>query len=165
MSDPKNETKPETKPKVDHPKVLVINNEERLNTMHVPSKQVIAGEPGDLLVLMPGVNIVDAEAIKACRANPKFDLFFKTKIPRHVAKEAVSERVGQPILVEGPRVPAHAPLSVLTDEEAEMYVEEASTVELLNVFRIGEGRQTVRAKIDDRIRHLETGGGEIEAST
>lgn len=162
MSDPKND-KPKDAPKADHPKVIVINNEERLHTMNVPNKAVIAGEPGDLIVLMPGLNIVDYESLKACRTNPAFDAKFTGKIPRHKAPECVSERVGQPYLVEGPRVPAVAPLSVLRDEEAEAMVAEATTVELLHYLNTGEGRTNVRAKIEDRIRFLETGGGEEAA--
>lgn len=157
MSEPQKKSEP-----VQHPLVVVINNEERVHTIHVPGPDGKATE--ELLVLLPGVNLVKAELLKACRGNKQFADKFTTKIPRHVALEARSEREGKPILVQGKAVPERVPLAVLTDDEARELIEEATTTEVLLQFRDGESRGELRALIDDRIRLLETGNAETEAA-
>lgn len=144
-----------------YPFVLVINNEERLHTIHVPGKD---GKPSEtLLCLLPGVNMIDRLTLESCRKNPMFDAKFSSKIERHVAREAVSERVGEMILIQSKYVPEKIPLTPLTGEEALAIVADTTTEELLEIFLSGESRPEIRAAIDDRKRLLRT-GSEVEAA-
>lgn len=161
------ESKPKEKAQA-FAKIIVINNHEGMEMIHVPCAlpkdkdgKVLNHDPqGPLMVLVPGVNIVSKADLDACRTNPNFESKFSTKIPRHVARECVSERVGQTFLKLGKLVPERAPLSVLDLEEAVEIIEDSNTVELLNLLKAGEGRDTLRAAIDDRIKLIETGGPE-----
>lgn len=155
MSEPQKKIEP-TKSAL--PYVIVTNNEERLHTIHVP------GSDGqELLSLLPGTNVIRDETLRACRTNKLFDAKFSEKIQKSVAPEAVSERVGQPVLVQGKNVPAKTPLSVMDDEEALALVKDATTEDVLHLFRAGEGRSEVRAAIDDQLKLLQTGGQQAEA--
>lgn len=141
--------------------VIVTNNQERLETIHVPADCPSGG--GELMSLVPGVNLVNSDALKWCRKNKQFDGKFTTNIPRHVADEARSAREGQPLLVQGKEVPAKSPLAKLSSQEAIDIVKDTNTEELLVQLKTDEHREDVRSAILNRVDLLKR-GGEAEAT-
>jgi hypothetical protein len=154
-------------------RTIVTNNEERLHICPVSTKELrtarangtakdLVGEDR-MVILIPGVNFVSVEDLAQCRESPTFEAKFKTKIPKHKAKECVSERVGHPMLVQGKTVPDDRPLSTLTVDEALAIVEDVTLVNeeanfpysLKALLRV-EDRPEVRRAITERIELLES---------
>lgn len=151
-------------------KTIVINNREALITAQMPhlkldpNAQSKVPQLGDLVVFIPGANLVDSAKLRTLRENKAFDVLFSTKIPRSLAPEQNPEKVGKFILVAGKEVPADKPLSRLEAKEAcELVTEEFLSVGMLREALADEGRNEVRAAISERIKLLESGGEPISA--
>lgn len=150
--------------------VVVVNNQERIELIGIPGNdtaflgtEVTSDRNRGLL---PGLNLVDGKALADCRKNPLFDAKFTSNIPRSVAREAQSENVGLPLLVQGKEVPAVAPFSKLSDGEARELATKICSEELAQVLlNSGEGRSEVRAVLQQRLEFLKTGSQPAESAS
>lgn len=160
--------KPTRAPKV---KVQVINNQECQVQVHAPlrGKAKEAHEKnqtgnkvvphGELLTLIPGMNLVDRELLTVLRdQDTVFASMFSTRIPRGRAAEHNPERQGQFMLVEGIEVDARAPLSKLDSRQALEMVGETLSEDMLERWLTQDPRAEVRELISERLKELRTEG-------
>jgi hypothetical protein len=146
---------------------VVINNREGLEVAQLPHrgtdshKRIIFGE---VVTLLPGLNLVPTETLNILRKNPVFELKFKSMIPDSRAPEQRPERVGKPILELGKELPTGSnvcPLSALPVNEALALVKEANE-EQLQAFKETESREEVRKLVNKRIEEFDA-ASKIEA--
>lgn len=138
-----------------HLVAIVVNNQELMETMMVPGDSSQA-----VLVLMPGLNLVDLHVLQACMGSKGFEAKFKTLVPRQMAREAQLEHVGEPMLIRGRDVLSAAPLSKIPDEEAHALVKRIDTEDLVLRLLASEGRSEIRAALEARRIFVNTGKDE-----
>lgn len=139
---------------------IVINNKEALVIGQLPSEMKDSrGVPlrGEIMVFIPGVNLVDTAKLKALRANKLFDAHFSTKIPRSAAPEQNPEKVGHPILKVAKELNEKMSFKDIPAQDAIALIEETFTTAILDRWLADEGRNDVRAAIMSQKDFLATG--------
>jgi hypothetical protein len=161
MSDPKKDAAPAAATPPQKTLVVLVNNQERVELIGVPGNETtflgteITSQRGR--GLLPGVNLVEPTALAGCRENKLFDAKFSTAIPKSVAREAMSENVGQPMLVQGKEVPMISPFSKLSSPEAMELAKKINDEELLVLLISLEGKDEVRRELNNQLVVLRTG--------
>jgi hypothetical protein len=136
--------------------VVVINNRDGMEIVSMPHRGKDMHNrvmPGEEVIFMPGLNLVDAGKLSVLMKNPAFAAKFTDIIPHSLAPEQNPERVGKPILEKRGELPASRPLAKLPAEEAKALILEANE-EQLPQFLKDEARDDVRLFIHERIRAL-----------
>jgi hypothetical protein len=161
MANPATEAKPK------ETVTVIINNREGLEIIQLPHRGLDNHKRmnlGEVVTLLPGLNLVPTETLKVLRQNSAFEDKFKSRIPESKAPEQRAERVGRPILELGKELPAGdkvCPLSALSVPEALTLVKEAND-EQLKSFIETEERAEVRKLINKRLEEI-TKASETEA--
>jgi hypothetical protein len=158
-------------------KTAIVNNREGLEIGQLPSTMKDAsGRPllAGIVTLLPGLNLIDSEAVNTLRKNPGFEAKFTTKIEPGMAPEHALERTGSPILelvhfdkkVDGKvvKVPVdnlddELPLAKLTDEQCKILVEQVLVGETLRSWGKAEARPSVRLIIEKQIEKIGSAPG------
>jgi hypothetical protein len=143
------------------PKAQVVNNCQGPHYIQLSNASKDGKVANNLLVLRPGMNLVDAETLKTARkSNKGFESLFKLKIPSSVAKEALvnSRNFGRPMLEErGKPLDDAAPVVSLPYPEAEEIVNLTEDTDLLNEWKLqcnAEKNSALIKCIDERIKFL-----------
>jgi hypothetical protein len=129
---------------------------------HLIQGQKNGAMPADLLILRPGLNLVDSKTLAEMRkANKGFDNLFSVKIPATKAVEADPASFGKPMLeVRGTELADKAPLAAVPLADAKTIVELVQDTDVL-VGWLGEcepGKQSELIKtINERIKTLTSG--------
>lgn len=128
---------------------------------HYIQLQKSAGDnrPPPLLILRPGITLVDVKVLAAARkANAGFDALFHSKIQPTKAVEADPRKFGKPMLeVVGKELPDKQPLASLTPEEAKAVIALTEDTDLLSLWRSecdpAKNGEIIKA-IGDRIKEI-----------
>lgn len=157
-------------------KTAVLNNREGLVIGQMPStQQDRSGRPllAGIVTLLPGLNLVDSDALKTLRENPGFEAQFSQRIEPGMAPEHVLERTGETILAivhfekkdkDGKitRTPVDflddaLPLAKLDEKQCEMLIKEVLVSEILRSWGKSEARPAVRFMIETQIDKIGAG--------
>lgn len=129
---------------------ILLNNQARLEMVTRPGTT-------EMMTIMPGLNLVDTNELKALLENPAFALKFTAKIKPSNAEEARYLRVGEPMLEQGPVVPVAAPLSKIPEAEARELVGRVCDEVLAERLLAIESRPEIRTVLSNRLHFLKTG--------
>ncbi len=134
-------------------KTVVLNNKDGMVIGQLPhGEKNSAGhrQPGGVVVLLPGANLVDSDQLATLRKNPGFEQYFNVTIQPSPAPEQSPERVGKKeleIICEG--VDDQAPIVKLKDPGMALKViGETLTNEPLDVWLRQEQRPAIREAIE-----------------
>lgn len=114
---------------------------------------------GGLLILQPGLNLVDAKQLAELRKNKGFDTLFKTKIQPSKTETADPRKFGKPMLeVVGKELDEGTPFAKLSLEEATGIVEMTLDTDVLSEWLkpLKPGDPLVKV-INDRIKEIASG--------
>lgn len=141
----------------------VVNNCQGPHYIQCPN----AGKfPGPLVILQPGLNLIDSKQLAELRKNPGVERLFNTKIPVSKAVEADPRTFGKPMLeTRGKELEDKAPLASLPLKEAIAIIELTEDTDLLNEWRevCEPTKQSDLIKaLNARIKEIASG---IDAST
>ncbi len=135
---------------------VVINNREGQDIIQLPHgakdkhNRVMLG---DLVILIPGLNLIPTRQMQIALKDSAVEAKFKTKIPRSAAPEQNPEKVGHYYLVLGPDVPVSRPLANLSVTDSIALVEEANEKQLEELLG-KETREEVCRAIQERQKTL-----------
>jgi hypothetical protein len=148
-------------------RTVVINYNQGLvqgQMPHVMPKQAgSTPQLGQVITLLPGLNLVDSKVLETLRKNAAFDQHFKTKIERSLAPEQNPECVGKFILEvdksvgKDGQVDDEAPLAKLPYEQCKSMIRECFATDMLEKWLKEEGRPDVRRDIANQIEMMKTG--------
>ena len=118
----------------------------------------VPGGVSDLIVLRPGLNLVDADKLAKLRTNSAFEMLFHTPILPSKAVEADPKTFGKPMLeIRGKELPDKAPLSSMPPAEQREVISTIGDTDLLAQL-LGEAtpsREPALVKaIGDRLKEL-----------
>jgi len=118
---------------------------------------------GPIVVIHPGMNLVDAKQLAEARKNKGVDVLFKTKIAPSKAPEADPSKFGKPMLeVVGKEVEDGYPFAKMSLEEATGVVAMTQNTDLLDEWlRAARPGDPIVKVINDRIKEIASG---IEAA-
>jgi hypothetical protein len=143
---------------------VVINNREGLEQVQLqPVGADFRGVAmlGQVVTLLPGLNLVPSSTFAAMMKNPGFAKKFETLIQRSKAPES-PERAGRPILEvmrsvgKGGELPAKDTLAATTPDQARAMIEETFSVELLKKWEYSKlPSDEVRGAIAAQIKLME----------
>jgi len=143
-------------------KSIVVWNKESQHIGQLPhGAKTTAGipQPGGIVIFLPGVNLVDSEALATLRKNPGFDQLFTLKIPPSAAPEQAPEKVGKPhmeLLADG--LDDNAPLAKLKPKDLEKVIGETFNENLLKEWMMGEDMaKPVRKLIEQQLNKVNAG--------
>lgn len=143
----------------------VVNNRESLVIGHMqPIGKETSGAPilGEMIKLIPGLNLVDSKKLEALRKNKAFDAHFTTKIPQSRAPEQNPEKVGQPILVVwAQNLKDDKPFGELPVEKCQEAIEEIFDISMLKKWLATEARDPVRLLLHGQIGKLSTNPNDV----
>lgn len=114
---------------------------------------------GGLIILQPGLNLVDAKQLADLRKNKGFDVLFKTKIQPSKASEADPTKFGKPMLeVVGKELDDGQPFAKLSIEEATGVIQMTQDTDLLAEWlkALKPGEPLVKV-INDRVKEIASG--------
>jgi hypothetical protein len=150
----------------------IINNREALETVQMqPIGKDSNGMAilGPLVVLVPGLNLVDSKKLDALAGNEMFAKKFNTKIASSPAPEQNPERVGRTILeivtvsakdkdgkiIDKPlEVEDKLPLHKLTGATLTRVISETMVASTLRQWLTEENRGDVRSEIEARLKYI-----------
>lgn len=142
--------------------VVVCNNEGIMSAQLPPVGKDSRGVPmlGELVTLIPGVNLVDSKVLAKLRENPEFNKHFTNRIPPSPAPERTQEKVGKPYLEldktigKGGEVDDAAPLAKLPPIQCEALIAETLVEGMLRDWMKDEARPEVRRLLQDQMDKL-----------
>lgn len=151
-------------------KTAVINNREALVQGQMQPRKAFDGSLliGDVLTLVPGLNLVDKEQLAELRKNPAFERNFTSKIPPSLALEQNPEKVGKPILMvmdtvgkDGKSVQLEledeTPLAKLSPEVCKRLIDETLMPDTLRTWDKSETRPAIRFLIEQQLEAIGSG--------
>lgn len=140
--------------------VPVINNEERLTQLALPSKPGKGGMlPGTVIQLKPGMNFIPADQWAQAKENENVRNLLTDVIQPSRAPEVSIECVGKFKLVEMSPVTGDNPLASMKETEAVAAIAEIFDVALLKKLAAQETRARVARALQNAITKIEKPAG------
>jgi hypothetical protein len=145
-------------------RTVVVNNRESLVMGQMPHIKVNGGvlpQLGEIITLIPGVNLVDSAKLKTLRENKAFEANFRTRIAPSPAPEQSPEKVGKLILEvdksigKDGEVPDETPLAKLTYVQCQAMIAETFNGDMLRQWEKEEIRSDVRREINRQLELME----------
>ncbi len=137
----------------------VLNNRESLVQVQLPAKSGKQGTAaGPLLNFLPGMNFIPSEQWALAKQNPTVQHLLTQKQIAMKAPEHNPEKVGLPVLEEGPSCSKDNPLHSLAESDAVAMIDELFDVPTMKRFLEQEDRPKVAASLKSQIAKIEKTG-------
>lgn len=149
-------------------KIAILNNASRVIIGQLPhsflpprpslgEEHPRFAETGGIVSLVPGANLVDADAWTELMKNALWQQWLKMRIPKIAADEGRTERVGRPVLEImsiGKNGVIDSDLRKLSPREASVIVPEILDERLLTHWLSVDGRSEVRDLLEAQYRAI-----------
>lgn len=138
-------------------KTQVVNNCEGPIYAQLPHQRNGARivQSGQILYILPGMNLVKTEDLQELRKNEAFEAYFKAKIEPSAAPERNHQNVGKPMLeVVGKELPDKCPLEKLTFAEAAEVIRKTTNTDLLRDWQMEATKGDVRREIEMQMKKV-----------